>query len=369
MKRKALVARNVAVISQLPPPVHGSTVMTATLLDSLKGHEHDIQFVNKKFSRSIEEVGGFSLRKLLLVAGLAKDVWKACSRKPSVIILFATTRRGSFLVDTLLHEIIRHHRIPTILYIHTVGFSELAEAGVIWRLLVRKMFAKAARVVVLSEKLIADLKSFATPDAVAVIENCLSDRQDWSADESITERRSISFISNLIPSKGALDFVHVAASLESASKFSFEIVGADADKAYKAALEAAISQIREKTVVLHGAVFGKEKELILRRSRILVFPSTYKLEAQPLTLIEALRNGIPVVAYDTGGVADIIENGREGFVVSQGDRHALRLAVEKLANDDVLWEEMSRASREKFSARFSRQAFDNSWKELVNEFS
>lgn len=48
---------------------------------------------------------------------------------------------------------------------------------------------------------------------------------------------------------------------------------------------------------------------------VLLLPSSY--EADPLVVLEALASGVPVVATDVGGVADIVEDGRNGYVVER----------------------------------------------------
>ncbi|WP_167133921.1 glycosyltransferase family 4 protein [Arthrobacter sedimenti] len=327
-----------------------------------------MQLVNKRFSRSIDEVGRFTGRKLVLILALAREVWTASSKKPKVAILFATTRKGSFIVDLLINEILRMHRTPRILYIHTVGFTALANSSKIWHILVRRMFRGAQKVVVLSERLTKDLEPFVSEHTFETISNCAPDESFALLRETAPERSSITFISNLIPSKGAHDFVHIAERLTSDHKHSFELVGADADEDYTQMLRSEIARIKNKSIILHGPLFGDDKKDILRRSKVLVFPSTYKYEAQPLTLIEALQHGVPVVAYDVGGIGDIVQDGVEGFVVPVGDKVALEHAVEKIVNDEHRCAMMADACRQKFRSTFSRPSFDESWKELLHDF-
>ena len=59
-------------------------------------------------------------------------------------------------------------------------------------------------------------------------------------------------------------------------------------------------------------------------------------EGTPLALIEAAGAGRPTVATDVGGVADIVENGKSGIVVSANDEGALAGALVRLASDSDL---------------------------------
>jgi len=79
-----------------------------------------------------------------------------------------------------------------------------------------------------------------------------------------------------------------------------------------------------------------------------------KFEGLPLSAIEACQLGVPVVAYDVGGISEVVIDGECGYVVPAGDRGALVDAVERLASDEGLRSEFgqtaSKRARELFSA-------------------
>ena len=53
----------------------------------------------------------------------------------------------------------------------------------------------------------------------------------------------------------------------------------------------------------------------------------------PTALLEGMATGLPVVATDAGSITEVIENGREGIIVSQRDPAALANAIEGLLRD------------------------------------
>lgn len=76
-------------------------------------------------------------------------------------------------------------------------------------------------------------------------------------------------------------------------------------------------------------------------------------EALPLTMLEAMRAGVPVIASDVGSLREAIEHGKTGILAPPGSVAELRRAIVALASDRDLLDSISadalKASRERFS--------------------
>lgn len=83
-----------------------------------------------------------------------------------------------------------------------------------------------------------------------------------------------------------------------------------------------------------GSVFGAEKAALLRAADAFVLPSiklpSGRTEGMPQVLLEAMEQGLPVVASDVGGVSDVVRNGDNGMLVSPADPPALARALSAL---------------------------------------
>jgi glycosyltransferase involved in cell wall biosynthesis len=75
-------------------------------------------------------------------------------------------------------------------------------------------------------------------------------------------------------------------------------------------------------------------------------------EGTPVTVIEALAAGRPVVAYGVGGVPDVVRDGIDGFVVTPGDTGELALRLADLAADPELRARMGAAGRDRVLERY-----------------
>ena len=115
--------------------------------------------------------------------------------------------------------------------------------------------------------------------------------------------------------------------------------------------------------------FGYVKEtktmaMLYSAANIYLFPTL--ADNCPLTLIESLSCGLPVVTFETGGVPEIVENNKSGFVVEYKNGEMLTSALEKLLDDDDLREKMSENAVEA-SKKFSKERMAQEYFELYKE--
>jgi glycosyltransferase involved in cell wall biosynthesis len=76
-------------------------------------------------------------------------------------------------------------------------------------------------------------------------------------------------------------------------------------------------------------------------------------EGTPVTAIEALAGGCPVVATRVGGVPDVVTDGEDGFLVEPGDVEGLAERLALLANDPALRAAMGGAGRDRMRSRYA----------------
>jgi glycosyltransferase involved in cell wall biosynthesis len=107
-----------------------------------------------------------------------------------------------------------------------------------------------------------------------------------------------------------------------------------------------------KGVVWAGArPAGEPVAQLLRAADALALAS--ETENAPLVLLEAAATGLPVVAFDVGGVPEIVEHGRTGLLVPVGDDAALRESIDALAADANRRREFGDAARARVLREFA----------------
>jgi glycosyltransferase involved in cell wall biosynthesis len=98
-----------------------------------------------------------------------------------------------------------------------------------------------------------------------------------------------------------------------------------------------------------------------------VFCLPSRSESFPLTVVEAMLAGIPVVATNVGSVAEAVRDGRTGLLVPRDDPQALVTALRRLLEDPTLRETMGRRARELALERFTADRMARRFEELYEE--
>lgn len=117
-------------------------------------------------------------------------------------------------------------------------------------------------------------------------------------------------------------------------------------------LERTHAELRLDGVVeLVGAAPQHEVREWWRRASVATLSSVR--EGAPVALMEAAACGVPAVAPAVGGVAELIDDGRTGFVTRPGDPVGLADGLERLLTDDGLRRRLGAAARRRAEERFS----------------
>jgi glycosyltransferase involved in cell wall biosynthesis len=165
--------------------------------------------------------------------------------------------------------------------------------------------------------------------------------------------------------KGYLPILSVIKDLivEKSINLRFEIAG---EGIMRNKLEDYIaSNYLEDSIKLLGIV--EEIPKFLNKMDIYIQPSRF--EGLCITVIEAMAAGLPVVAYNVGGIKNSIDDGVTGFLVEKGDTNDFKEKVLVLAKDKQLRNDMGRKAREKVKDRYSIEKTVMQFENVLDEIS
>jgi glycosyltransferase involved in cell wall biosynthesis len=95
-----------------------------------------------------------------------------------------------------------------------------------------------------------------------------------------------------------------------------------------------------------------------------IFLNSTNIDNTPVSLIEAMALGIPIVSTNVGGIPYLLEHKKTGLLVSPGDEQAMLLAVKSLLNNPDLAEKLSRNARHQAES-YDWKTVKEDWKEVL----
>ena len=113
-------------------------------------------------------------------------------------------------------------------------------------------------------------------------------------------------------------------------------------------------QVREMAAASGGAIEFLGHVSLPRK---IIFPRLHALsimshhEGFPMTMIEAMASGVPVIATAVGGIPEAITDGQTGFLIPRSVDELVR-TLRRLYQSPELWRSVSAATRERFQRQF-----------------
>jgi glycosyltransferase involved in cell wall biosynthesis len=120
-------------------------------------------------------------------------------------------------------------------------------------------------------------------------------------------------------------------------------------------------------VTLTGTLSEAEIYRLLAAIDAFILPSTGLGEAWPVSVMEAMGAGLPVIASIIGATSDMIMSEKDGFLVPQGDEQALLHKIILLGKDVELRRRVGTAARITAQRRFDVKLSANLLRNTVHQ--
>jgi glycosyltransferase involved in cell wall biosynthesis len=260
--------------------------------------------------------------------------------------------RGSTLRKIVLSEVAARSGMPTIVHLHDYDYEkDLARRGPLVSWLVRRMFRRARRVVVLGLRDQASVTRLlgVAPDRVVRLANAVPDPGEPPERASGSGPVRLLFLGHLDDRKGVPELLTALATerLRHAD-WQLDLAGAGEVDRFKAMAERL--GLRDR-ISFHGWLGHADAYALSRRADIFVLPS--HAEGQAMSLIEAMAHGLAIVATPVGAHLEAVVPDKEALLVAPGDAVALASALAMLIDDPVQRRVLGSAARRRYLAGFT----------------
>lgn len=321
--------KKICFIAQFPPPIHGLSKAVDTLYNSELKEEFEFEKVditnNKKF---------------------VKNLIKIFKSKADLFYFTISQTKGGNLRDLIILKLLEKQHKKCLIHLHGGYYRQLVDKDLSnWQKKANyKAIKKLDGVIVLGESLKYIFEGMIDESKIYIVPNCVDDEFLLKEDEikekieSIENKeiKDVLYLSNFIKEKGYKYILKLAETekenFDKSGKknFHFHFAGKFFNEKDK---EEFFEYINENSlndfVTYYGVVDGEEKRDLLKKCDIFMLLTKYPKEGQPISILEAMGNGMVIVTTNHAGIPDIVQNEKNGIVVSK-DEIDLNEIYEKL---------------------------------------
>ncbi|UCG26878.1 MAG: glycosyltransferase family 4 protein [Bacteroidales bacterium] len=355
---------------QLPPPVHGVSTINQYITDSTYINEgFELHILPIRFSKTIEGLRRKRPVKIIKAIGLfLRLVYRIITIKPDLIYFSVMPVGLGFIRDLLYISVMKLVKAKLTFHLHNRGIAELSRKWIWWKLY-RFAFSNVNLIHVSNGLFISEIEPLKLKDTKTfVVNNTIENFEPLDRDDR-SGPLSLLFISNLLPEKGLNVLLQaLILVLKEFKNFHLNVYGASwSKKEDKRILDFIRQNNLSDHVTINGPVYGNEKKEVLQNANIFIFPSYFKEECFPLSILEAMQVGLPIIATRIGAIPEMIEDGKEGIIIDPKDTGMLYSAIQTLIEDETLKEHLGKMAKMKFQKRFGMEHFEEKMRSVLLE--
>ena len=223
--------------------------------------------------------------------------------------------------------------------------------------------------ILLSKFLYPDIEKYVAKEQIYICPNGIPEIEQFKliSNEQSNKVR-ILFLSNLIETKGVKILLEACNKLKDKSiEFECIYIGGEGDISSDQINAEIQSMNLSDCVTYMGKKYGKEKEQEFTKADIFAFPTFYEKECFPLVLLEAQQHSLPIISTYEGGIQDIVESGKNGYLVPQRDVDELTNKLELLIQKPEIRTQMGNSARNNYIKKFTLERFENRMLEILKK--
>jgi glycosyltransferase involved in cell wall biosynthesis len=237
-----------------------------------------------------------------------------------------------------------------------------------------KAMLRDSCVIVLGDSLIQDLRGNVDTKNMFVLPNAIKNEVSEKEIKKVFSSRAkkegsgVLFLSNMDKSKGWMKLLEACSMLNN-KNINFKCSFAGAWPSIKEESEF-LSYVKEnglsEVVSYVGKVDSVDKNILLKKSNILVFPTEYKLETFGRVIIEGMMFGLPVIANSIATIPSIIDHKKTGLLLNNNTPKEIADCIEYLLKNQKMAISMGIAGRKRFLDKFEISEYKKSFIKILN---
>lgn len=314
-----MLKKKICLIAQFAPPIHGLSKAVETLYNSKLNQEFEFEKINITKNKKI-----------------IKNFFRIWKSNADLFYFTISQTKGGNIRDLIILNLLSLQKKKCLVHLHGGYYRKLVENDLSgWQ---KKLNFKAINrlngAIVLSDSLKSIFKGMITDEKIFVVPNCVDDQflmSDLEFDDKISKLKNkevfhVLYLSNFIQTKGYREVLELAklekkrVSSGEKKHLHFDFAGKFFEDTEKEYFDTFIKNYDlNNYITYHGIVGGEQKKKLLKDSNIFILLTRYPNEGQPISILEAMGNGMIIVTTNHAGIPDVVTNNVNGIVFDVKD--------------------------------------------------
>ena len=307
----------ILIIGPFPEPISGVSLANKVVKEVLENsNDFQILEINTSYPIFEDAIGRFSFKKLIF---FLKINFKFTMIFNSDIV-YITPGQTFFGILKYSFFILLSSVLGKELIIHVHGNylgTQYNKLQGIKKKTFHFLISKFTKGIVLSKSLMTNLTPFISHKRIHILNNFAEDYLIDHSQQHQPDKLHICYLSNLMEEKGIFYLLEALQGLEKRNIPYIAKIAGNIDEEIKGEILKKINNLKNTTYL--GLVYKGDKKELLNWSTIFVLPTFYKMEGQPISIIEALATGNVIITTNHAGIPDIISHKINGYIVPQKD--------------------------------------------------
>jgi glycosyltransferase involved in cell wall biosynthesis len=351
--------QRVLVVGPVPPPYGG----IASVLEDIVSSDLSKEYLFEVFDRSA-----------VFPPGADGLIGKNLFRAKRFLRFFKKVRSGQyhfvhihssdpvFLGTTIFMLLSRLAGTKILLHVHGTDWTSFySEAPLFKRIYTRIGLELPEKMVVLYQLWVDKVKELRPNADVRILRNFVHAQNPPDAREIEAAKQSLGLtkeqfvvltVGSVGKNKGSFEILKaVPKVIAKDDSIRFVLLGGEERPGNMAQLTSIVEEEKlAPWVQLTGEMEREKVPSFLGFADIFLLPSFW--EGMPVTIIEAMRSGLPIISTPVAGIPDMIENGVSGLLINPGSPDEIAEAVLLLKQDKELRQKLAAGARARFEEKF-----------------
>lgn len=355
--------KKVLIIGPFPNPISGVSIANKVVEEILNADlNFTVENINTSYPIFDEQIGEFSIQKFFFYLRINSSFFKVLKNN----IIYITPGQTFFGVLKYALFIVAASALRKELIIHVHGNylgKEYQSLKGFKRVLFYFLVSRFTKGIVLSNSLKHNLTPFLEDKNIFSLPNFAQDYLYKEDKKFVKDELRIFYLSNLMKEKGIFCLLNALKNLEKNNIIYKAKIAGNIDQKYSKEILNLFTELKNAEYI--GIVNGDDKKNLLEWGNVFVLPTFYKMEGQPISILEAMATTNLVVTTNHAGISDVFQDKINGYFVEKNNKNSIEKILSYLAANKSELKKIAEYNKRFFLNNFTVDIFKKNLLEII----